>query len=668
MQKKRFHPLAIAFALAAWSAGAGALGFGAAGTVATLGQSLDQTIALRLDPGETLAPECVSAEVLVGEQRLPAAAVRTRLESDGSATLLRVQTHSIIDEPVVTVAVSLGCPPRLQRRFTLLADPAPVQSAPALAAAVEPVPAAALASPAAGEALTAPARPRADATTPPAAARPTVRRPRPAPRRTAAAATPPAGEAAARAARPRLRLDAVEPPPPAASAAPAVGAEAAPASQAAQAPQPPQTAEAAAAASAAASAAEVQAAALAASSADARVAALEQVIEKMRADAAADRELLRLLRQKAAENDSMSAWTPWLAALAVLLAALALGLALRLRRLQRERQQAWWQATAAGKSTAAGAAAVSTGAAESRGDSGGGADASAPGALPSSGGYNSTRPATLGPVFATELPSVSSLIEPPPTVVEQTHALPVGWREEPPPRDVTIEELIDLEQQAEFFVVLGQDEAAIDLLVDHLRSTGGSSPLPYLKLLEIYRRRGDREAYERTRARFNHRFNAYAPDWEADSAEGRSLEDYPAVVGRLQMVWPSPIDAMAALESLLFRKSRGELFDMPAYRDVLFLYSLARDLLDREPLESGRVDVLLPIGDGADFTQPMSLDEMPPALDSGLVPLDNAPTVPVDLDVTQPQVPESLFGETATEPGVPGNGSGNGNGGGRRRR
>ena len=97
-------------------------------------------------------------------------------------------------------------------------------------------------------------------------------------------------------------------------------------------------------------------------------------------------------------------------------------------------------------------------------------------------------------------------------------------------RDVSIEELIDLEQQADFFVVLGQDESAIDLLMAHLRSTGGGSPLPYLKLLEIYRRRGDREAYERTRERFNHRFNAYAPDWEADPQHGRSLEDYPGVV------------------------------------------------------------------------------------------------------------------------------------------
>lgn len=209
-----------------------------------------------------------------------------------------------------------------------------------------------------------------------------------------------------------------------------------------------------------------------------------------------------------------------------------------------------------------------------------------------------------------------------------------------------IEELIDLEQQAEFFIVLGQEEAAIDLLVDHLRSTGGGSPLPYLKLLEIYKRRSEREAYDRTRARFNHRLpNAVAPDWDEDVQQGRSLEDYPNIIARLQMAWSTPLDAMAELESLLFRKSRGELFDMPAYRDLLFLYSLSRDLLDREPLDSGNVDVLLPLSEGATFTEPMPLDESPEGMPSGLLDFEAQPTVPVDLDLTQPAMPDSIFGD-----------------------
>ena len=230
-----------------------------------------------------------------------------------------------------------------------------------------------------------------------------------------------------------------------------------------------------------------------------------------------------------------------------------------------------------------------------------------------------------------------------------------GARGEAPVRDVSIEELIDLEQQAEFFVVLGQDDAAIDLLVDHLRSTGGGSPLPYLKLLEIYSRTGDRASYERNRARFNHRFNAYAPEWGSDLAHGRSLEDYPGILPRLEQVWPRPLDAMAELEALLFRKSRGELFELPAYREVLFLYALARDLLDREAATTGSVDLLLPLADGSDFGTtapiPFMRDEllMP---DERLVDFDDPPTAPVEFDFTIPAQQTSMF-DPLEEPVLP---------------
>jgi hypothetical protein len=207
-------------------------------------------------------------------------------------------------------------------------------------------------------------------------------------------------------------------------------------------------------------------------------------------------------------------------------------------------------------------------------------------------------------------------------------------------RDVSIEELLDLEQQAEFFVALGQDDAAIDLLVEHLRSTGGGSPLPYLKLLEIYRRRDEPQAYERTRARFNDRFNAYAPDWDSDLLGGRSLEEYEGIVPRLQQAWPRPLDAMAELEALLFRKSRGELFDLPAYREVLFLYALARDLLEREPSDSVQVDILLPLAEGDSPPAPVPL-----AADADSELASHRPTEPVDLDLSAPTSTDSLFGE-----------------------
>jgi hypothetical protein len=165
-------------------------------------------------------------------------------------------------------------------------------------------------------------------------------------------------------------------------------------------------------------------------------------------------------------------------------------------------------------------------------------------------------------------------------------------------REVSVEELLDLEQQADFFIALGQEDAAIDLLMSHLRSTGGLSPLPYTKLLEIYRRQGDRDAFERIRARFNRRFNAYAPEWEAGPMSGRVLEEYPQAVQELQARWGEPLDAMAVLEAMLFRKDPAhELFDLPAYKDVLLLYAIERDLWQEGGALLPAVDVLLPLGD-----------------------------------------------------------------------
>jgi hypothetical protein len=200
-----------------------------------------------------------------------------------------------------------------------------------------------------------------------------------------------------------------------------------------------------------------------------------------------------------------------------------------------------------------------------------------------------------------------------------------------PRRELSVEELIDLEQQADFFVVLGQDEAAIDLLMGHVRSTGGISPLPYLKLLEIYRRRGDHDAYERVRERFNRRFNAYAPDWDADLKQG--LEDYPAIVARIQSMWALPALVMETLDASLFRRDDdSETFDLPAYRELLFLYSIARDLGSQEGSPPASIDVLLPLDDetpGVPISRLMATSAI--ELPGG----DNL-TMPLDLDISLP--------------------------------
>jgi hypothetical protein len=472
-------------------------------------------------------------------------------------------------------------------------------------------------------------------------------------RRNAQAARPRAADPAraaaapAAAAAPRLQLDLVEP-------GPLREAEV--------------VEQAIAAVAQAASAA--RAAAAAASAAAERIATLEREVERLTAEASTNRGLVAELRERLAAAERGSGWTVPLMALSVVLALLAAWLAWRLAKAERQRQQVWRVAAAAQARAATGRDGEVTPSrqptvpiplvtselmppeAPERGRP-------SP-AWPPPAPAEPRAPATASPLDRDPVPFAVAASPPPPAPpqraaaadgaeppTQRTLPLPASLRiDDGAARDVSIEELIDLEQQAEFFTVLGQDDAAIELLVEHLRQTGGGSPLPYLKLLEIYHRRGDREHYDRMRARFNHRFNAYAPDWGVDLQGGRSLEDYPGVVPRLQQVWARPLDAMAELEALLFRKSRGELFDLPAYREVLFLYALARDLLDRESAYSGSVDLLLPLADGSDFGSTTPRPYLGLESESTLsapMGFDDRPTAPLDFDLTRPNGQSSLF-------------------------
>ena len=80
---------------------------------------------------------------------------------------------------------------------------------------------------------------------------------------------------------------------------------------------------------------------------------------------------------------------------------------------------------------------------------------------------------------------------------------------------------------------------------------------------------------------------------------------------------------------------------------MLFLYSLARDLMDREVTETGSVDLLLPLSEGGEFgsTSPAPFTGLqgtpvqPPPPD-----FDSRPTAPVDFDISAAERSASIFG------------------------
>lgn len=157
-------------------------------------------------------------------------------------------------------------------------------------------------------------------------------------------------------------------------------------------------------------------------------------------------------------------------------------------------------------------------------------------------------------------------------------------------RQVSVEELIDLEQQAEFFLALEQTDEALDLLERHIRSDAATSPYPFLRLLDLYQRLHRSADYERVRALFNQRFNSHVPAWGERVGEGRSLEDYGPALERLCAAWTSPRIG-DILESSLLRHDGEEAFDLAAYRELMLLYAIVRE---KRASGAQGIDLLLP--------------------------------------------------------------------------
>ena len=597
-----------------------AMGFGLTSTQTTLGQRLDFSASVLLDADETIPRGCVFAEVFAGDAKVVAPNVRVTLEATRDATqrIVRVTTATVIDEPIVTVEVSLGCGSRVSRRFVTFIDPPSFQLAEAGASETIPLPSQRIDSQTAS--LADIAR-QADASrrrgaNGEASASGDDRPPRPTRRSPRTPRIAIAGAAQAAPAKSRHRHAALKLPSPVARTA-QVGSPGAGGARLRL--EPPRLLAASpmvAAASAVVVAAPVAIAALVSplaalaqaapplpvsdAASDAlqrereRIQELEAGLARVRSDSQATQQTIATLqaRLRQAEGERYSNGLVY-ALIGTTLLGILIAVALWwLRPGQRQRAR-WFDAQASQQARAdrTGARAATR-------------PAPAPSAQPASAlseppsawrdGPASvlqvTTPAAIGGLEVTTVlgPEFSRPLAEPSMPGTASSPYKSG--------ELSMEELIDLEQQAEFFVVLGQDEAAISLLEGYMQGTGGKSPLPYLQLLEIQQRRGDQPAYDRVRKSFNDRFNAFAPDWSSDLHFGRALEEYPQTIARLQSLWTTPLSAMQALDNLLFRRhSSDDTFDFPAYRELLFLYSIARELSGNVETDFGSIDLFLPL-------------------------------------------------------------------------
>ncbi|MGE0497058.1 MAG: FimV family protein [Ramlibacter sp.] len=550
-----------------------------------IGQPLNLAVQVRLDPSDEVSSACFEADVFHADNRVSGTRVSAVFEpGTGGDGVVRVRSSALVDEPVVTVYLRAGCSQKVTRRYVLLADiPSDVQvPAQAAAAAVQatPVSPAAPLAPAAPPVVVIPgpsasaAAPVPQAATAQAAA-PARQRPSrasPAPAKSASARPAPAKpDKPARAPRQaRLKLEPLD-----------LLVERDPTLKATAEMQnvPPVTDEQRAQAAALWRALNAQPQDVLRDTQ--RLQALEADVRGLRDQTVKNQASLGALRAQLqqAENERYANGLVY-----ALVVALALMLALAAYLWQRGRTRGlsgrdWWRRSET---------------------AGGELDELEPDSLVAPLSRPAAGPAQRAVALDVDLDvdeSMFSTLKAARPVIPAASPAPAAAARRPPDsgpnsdfvasvpgsaRAVNVEELFDIQQQADFFVSLGQHDQAIEVLRNHIGDNTRTSALTYLDLLKIYHSIGRRDDYDLLRDDFNKVFNAQVPVFDAFSDQSSGLEAYHNALARIEALWPSP-KVLEIIEESIFRKpdQGGEAFDLEAYRELLLLYAMAKDVVER---------------------------------------------------------------------------------------
>lgn len=149
---------------------------------------------------------------------------------------------------------------------------------------------------------------------------------------------------------------------------------------------------------------------------------------------------------------------------------------------------------------------------------------------------------------------------------------------------VTVEELSNVEEEAEVFMMMCRPEMAIKVLRDHIESEPDCKANVCFKLLDIYHVQDMREPFDGLAQEIKTRFNVALPTWEASRAEAESrygLEHFPNLLARISQHWNEP-SGRAFLQGLMKDNRKGERmgFNEEAFRDMLLLFDVLEAKMD----------------------------------------------------------------------------------------
>jgi hypothetical protein len=151
---------------------------------------------------------------------------------------------------------------------------------------------------------------------------------------------------------------------------------------------------------------------------------------------------------------------------------------------------------------------------------------------------------------------------------------------------VTVEELSNVVEQVDLFLLLGRHEVAVSMLLARIREEDKNDPRTWFKLLDVYHARGDRDSFEKLANDIRGRFNVALPSWEDSTlqAEGRhGLEHFPHLLERISDCWGTSA-SLSYLQSLVKDNRSGARtgFNEDAFREVMFLISILEQASDRQ--------------------------------------------------------------------------------------
>lgn len=89
-------------------------------------------------------------------------------------------------------------------------------------------------------------------------------------------------------------------------------------------------------------------------------------------------------------------------------------------------------------------------------------------------------------------------------------------------------------------LAMGLGHGAAQTLAEQIHNEPKQALRHWLKLLEIYRKNGQQEEFERSSEELRQHFNVKPEDWHAQPDAPHSIEDYPHISARVVELWRTP--------------------------------------------------------------------------------------------------------------------------------